>query len=247
MRLLVDMGNSRVKWTWEEAGTLGPIQAFDRPHTEPETAFARAWGALQPSAGTVCAVTGDAAVATLQHWAAERWGLWLQRLCPAPRHGALVNAYRRPEQLGADRWANLLGARARLGAVDAVVADAGTAVTVDALGSDGVHRGGAILGGIAAARAGLGGAAPALTGALEAADLPALDTGAAIGGGTLVGTAGALERVGRAVARDLYSPRLLLTGGDAERLRPWLEAEWTLDPLVTLRGLQSAGAQACAG
>ncbi|MDZ7749980.1 MAG: hypothetical protein U5K43_15270 [Halofilum sp. (in: g-proteobacteria)] len=45
----------------------------------------------------------------------------------------------------------------------------------------------------------------------------------------------------------MAAPRLLLAGGDAATLLPWLDGEWRHDPLLTLRGLQVALEAPCAG
>lgn len=67
----------------------------------------------------------------------------------AGRFRGLKIAYRRPAELGADRLAAALGARARFPGRDVIVVDCGTAVTVTALRRDGVLLGGAILPGAA--------------------------------------------------------------------------------------------------
>ena len=54
------------------------------------------------------------------------------------------SGYADPAQLGSDRWAALIGARGLFGAA-AVVVNAGTALTVDALTGDGVFAGGMIV------------------------------------------------------------------------------------------------------
>lgn len=249
MRLLVDIGNSRVKWALEQAGAIGAgPYAFARPGEAPETAFAAAWGGLTPPAAVaVCAVAGRGDAAALAAWTRAQWRLEPFEVRARERAGALVNGYRDPGALGADRWANLLGARALLGAVDAIIVDAGTAVTVDALRADGRHAGGAIVAGLDAGRAGLRAAAPALPAPIDAAALPATGPGEAIGAGTLVGLAAAIERLAAVVGGDLERPRRLLTGGDAERLAPWLGPDWAQEPLLTLRGVLAAAEDACAG
>lgn len=248
MRLLVDIGNSRVKWALARAGAIadGPY-AFPRPDDAPDAAFAVAWGALQPPAAVAaCAVAGQGAAA-LAAWTRAQWQLEPFELRARARAGALVSGYRDPEALGADRWANLLGVRALLGAVDAIVVDAGTAVTVDALHGDGRHAGGAIVAGLDAGRAALRAAAPALPLPADDAALPADTPGGAIGAGTLVGLAGAIERLAAEVGAGLDRPRRLLTGGDAGRLAPLLGPDWTPEPLLTLRGVLAAAEDACAG
>ena len=247
MRLLIDIGNSRIKWAAGHGEAVSAPASLARPGADHAEAFEGAWGHLAPSGVVVCTVGGRQSVRRLEAWVGARWGLSVHEVRASERCGAIVNAYPDPGSLGADRWANLLGARAVLGAADAVIVDAGTAVTVDALRGDGRHLGGAILAGLSATRCGLRAAAPALPTATEEAPLPSDCTAGAIGGGTLIGLVGAVERVAAAVGKRLAEPRLLLAGGDAERLAPWLESRWRVDPLLTLRGLARAGEQACAG
>ena len=247
MKLLVDIGNSRIKWACADGDTLTGPAGFARPTESPGDAFARAWEGVTPSVVVLCSVAGRHAVRTLTKWVEATWGVSVIELRPGERSGSVINGYREPASLGADRWANLIGARAAFGSAEVIVVDAGTAVTVDALRADGVHLGGAILPGLQAGRAGLRAAAPALPAGAEEAPLPADETAGAIGGGTLIGLAGAVERVATAVGSGLDTPRRVLTGGDADRLAPWLGPEWILDPLLTLRGLQALGEDSCAG
>jgi len=249
MKLLVDIGNSRVKWAVARGDRLceGPF-GFARPKGSPGERYAVEWGGrAAPEAVALCCVAGRQVTNAFKSWVHAHWGVETREVRPGERAGTIVNAYRDPATLGADRWANLLGLRDLLGAVDAVVVDAGTAVTVDALRADGRHAGGAILAGLAASRTGLRAAAPALPEASEEGSLPADNTPVALGTGTLVGLAGAIERVTAAVAAGLEEPRLVLTGGDAERLAPWLGDRWQVEPLITLRGVLAAEVAACAG
>lgn len=239
MRLLVDIGNRRVKWGLADGATLeGP---WFLPASATDTVFESAWNGLRPDAIAVCCVADRDLVTGLRAWARRHWGLELHEIRARARAGELVNGYAEPGALGADRWANLLGARSLLGAVDTVIVDAGTAVTVDAVRADGRHLGGAILAGLEAGRTGLAASAPALPPpAATAGELPARDTRAAIAAGTLVGLAGAVERVTAAVAGDMKRPRRLLTGGDGAALQPLLVRRWRYDEALTLRGIEAA-------
>ncbi len=246
MILLVDIGNSRIKWACASGAALGVPAGFPVPVEDPPAAFSAAWGDLAPRRVVCCSVAGPELVERLRAWAASTWGADLHELRPGGS-AAVTSAYRDVARLGADRWANLLGLRGSLGAVDAIVVDAGTAVTVDALRADGHHPGGAILAGLQASRAALRAAAPRLAHALDEPPLPASDTAGALGAGTLVGLAGAIERVAADVATGLNDAHCVITGGDAERLRPYLGPRWIADPAVTLRGLLAHAEATCAG
>lgn len=150
MILLIDAGNTRIKLDWMKAGNesrAGRSIAFSLAEAE----AARDWlEALPqpPSHAWGVNVAGDAVAAALESLLGPpvRW----------VKAGALaqgvVNGYREPVQLGADRWAAMLGLawherRRRAGALDsraaapegldtrvcALLASFGTATTIDTL------------------------------------------------------------------------------------------------------------------
>ncbi len=246
--ILIDIGNSRAKWGIAREGSLdGP---WTLAHAGPEAteALDRAWAGYAPEAVVSASVGAADSLAAVAAWTEGRWGLSPMRVRARAACGAVANAYPEPGSLGADRWANLLGLRRYAGARDAVVADAGTAVTVDGLRGDGQHVGGAILPGWQAGRCGLQQAAPRLPEPEPAHELPATATGPAIGAGLTIGLAGAIERAARAIAGALdHAPALYLTGGAAALVHPHLEQRWSIDPALTLRGLAAAWEDGCAG
>ena len=144
--LLIDAGNSRLKWASLRGGRMGPLHsaAWDIDNL-PEVAARVAAHAGQPD----CVVVGCVAGTAVQH--ALRGALRHARL-PAPQfavslrqHGGVRNAYRWPEQLGVDRWLALLAARAMYPSEAVCIVSVGTALTVDLLDSRGQHLGGVII------------------------------------------------------------------------------------------------------
>jgi type III pantothenate kinase len=67
------------------------------------------------------------------------------RLTTQKNAAGILNGYADPDKLGVDRWLALLGTIDFTGAVDKLIIDAGSAITVDLLTKDGKHLGGAIL------------------------------------------------------------------------------------------------------
>jgi type III pantothenate kinase len=145
------------------------------------------------------------------------------------------NGYDRPEQLGADRWAALIGAR-QLHAGACLVVGAGTATTVDLLTADGVFRGGLILPGLALMRSSLAGAAAQLAEASGRHSDSPRNTDDAIVSGAIEATAGAIERMYRRIAGQ-PSPTCLLTGGAAGELEAHLHLPLRRVDDLVLQGL----------
>jgi type III pantothenate kinase len=141
--LAVDAGNSRVKWGLSESGRWRALGAVAVDELE-RLAGDDSWrGMLAPQRIAVANVAGPGVlnrVASLvRPWAITP--TWLQATAEAC---GVTNGYAEPGQLGVDRWAALVAARARH-RDDCLVVLAGTATTIDHLDASGTFRGGMIL------------------------------------------------------------------------------------------------------
>ncbi|MDP2832597.1 MAG: type III pantothenate kinase [Pseudomonadota bacterium] len=139
MILLLDAGNTRVKWGVRQAGVwLARGVCSTR-----EVACLPADLAIYPlRRALLCCVANEATRAALGKLLLDRVEHLAWLTSAADAHG-VRNAYQPPESLGADRYAALVAA-ARRGLGDCVVVSVGTALTVDALTADGRFLGGAI-------------------------------------------------------------------------------------------------------
>jgi type III pantothenate kinase len=217
MILVIDAGNSRVKWGWHDgkewtsvatvsliefAASNDHVNPFSITHEDPERII-------------ISNVAGDGAHQLLVNWTSifDVEPLWLR--AEAERCG-VRNLYERPEQLGPDRWAALIAARALHPSGPALVVNAGTATTVDMLSSGGQFLGGAILPGVELMRFVLHehtGRLPLGEG--EYRDTPR-NTTDAIETGCRHAQAGAVEQMYR-VLRDLERNPLCIVAGGAGR------------------------------
>jgi type III pantothenate kinase len=229
----IDAGNSRIKWglhdgaAWREWGDLP---------TEDAARMGEIAGHWPDAADIVaCCVAGRSVEATIEAAAAAsgRRLRWV-RSEAASAHG-LRNGYEHPERLGADRWAAMIGARAKTSGACLVVC-AGTATTVDWINAAGNFRGGLILPGVRLMRRAL---------AQNTAQLPDADgeyrdeprnTVDAIASGCLHAQAGAIERMfAKASAEEAVC--CLMTGGAAYRIAPCLDIPYRMEALLVLDGL----------
>jgi type III pantothenate kinase len=218
MILCLDAGNTRLKWGlhdgsgWRATGILDPANLSALPPALPGS----------PDRMLACNVAGSEVAGRIIALAAAL-GVPLDWFRSSPAACGVTNGYARPEQLGADRWAALVGARGWHDG-SALVVMAGTATTIDVLDSDGQFRGGLILPGIdmmcaalALNTAGL----PAARGSY--ADLPD-NTDDAIRAGALHATLGAIGRMAEQAHRFATGDfRVLLSGGGADALAPHLD------------------------
>jgi len=161
----------------------------------------------------------------------------------------LRNACDEPHTVGADRLFAAAGAWG-LGGEAALVLDAGTALTVDALGAEeagGVFLGGAIAPGPELLARALGSGAAALFEVVPDPAAPALgrDSAAALRSGIVVGFQGAARELARRIAGEAGLPGnapLYLSGGAAAFLPAGLFEGRALrhDPRLVHRGLRLA-------
>ena len=149
------------------------------------------------------------------------------------------NGYQDPAQLGADRWAGLIGAH-RLHEGACLVVNAGTATTIDVLDAGGVFQGGVILPGVYLMRRALAGNTAQLL--LTAGEYKALprNTADAIASGCLLASAAAIERMFVRVSGQSGAV-CLLSGGAADSLSPLLDIPLLRIDNLVLEGLACIG------
>lgn len=250
MILVVDIGNTRVKWACVSGrGLVNPGEAVHEriPGVALESLSEATSG--RPDRVVAVNVAGEGFVAAFTDMVKRRWDLAPEFVTTEHRGHGIRCAYTDPSRMGSDRWVALI-AGFRLAAGAACVIDAGTAVTLDAVDSSGRHLGGLILAGsrvIAAAldrqTSGIGETlGPSRPG--QGAAVLGSSTDEAVAKGAMLGLAGALDRAVAAVTGELdEQPAVYLTGGDAARLSPWLETSCEYRPHLVLEGLGSiAGA-----
>ncbi|NIR28233.1 MAG: type III pantothenate kinase [Gammaproteobacteria bacterium] len=239
MTLLLDIGNSRIKWARLQGGALGARGGVLHRGEPLEQRLDERWGSLTPpQAVLACSVASPDVGAAVSAWMARRWGARCRFVEPETRALGVVNAYPAPTQLGADRWAALIAAHHRYPGARCIVG-CGTATTIDVLDAAGAHHGGLIVPGVRLMREALlrdtdrirevsGAVAPLL--ARSTPD--AVTTGAVYALTTLI------ERVVAEAGAELGAPLpCLVTGGDAELVRAHLRCDSVHTPDLVLEGL----------
>ena len=243
MRLVVDIGNSRMKSAIDEGGgTLHPLETFAWRETFLDTALERVWlealGNRYPESIHVSNVAGDRLLPNLTAWCCSHWQTRPVPVRSEASFEGLVNGYEEPSTFGVDRWAAMIGARGtHRGAL--CVVDSGTATTVDVVHADGRHAGGAILPGIYTMRRSLGKYTAALFAADGAISPFSDNTASGIAGGTGYASVGAIERLVREAERLAGPLTTVVTGGESAILESLMERAVSRDPLLVLRGVSA--------
>ncbi len=238
--LLIDAGNSLLKWAFSRNGEMSAVGQVDYADNEFMATLSQPWSLPTPPQRVLLAsVVSAGRVQALRSWVETFWHLPLELVSAQARACGVVNGYAQPEQLGADRWAALIAARQLLSGAVCVV-DSGTATTLDVMDAEGRHLGGLIVPGVGLMRASLFNNTAGVRGDVDAAagGLLATDTQAAVSGGSLQATAGLVERLLREV-RAMFGVPLttILCGGAAPDLLPLLPCEVRHEPDLVLKGL----------
>lgn len=155
MILLLDQGNTRLKWRLLRSGAdVAGAGSGAGSLAEAADCIAAGGGKAALQAVLVASVAAPEITRQLLGDSEVLFGLTPRHLVAVRQCGGLKNGYLEPGKLGVDRWLAMLGAR-ESGAESFLVVDAGTAVTIDVV-MGGVHRGGYILPGLSMQRASLG-------------------------------------------------------------------------------------------
>ncbi|MEP6899442.1 MAG: type III pantothenate kinase [Rhodanobacter sp.] len=239
MKLLLDLGNTRLKWALWSDSAQWIAQGAVEWQEEATAVLVSTWAALARPSDVVAASVADdlreaQVEAAISRVFADRVR-WVRT--PASACG-VRNAYAEPQRLGIDRFLAMVAATAN-GQAPCVLAGVGTALTLDALSADGRHLGGLIAPGPQLMQRALLDATarvrPELPGdILELAD----NTADAVTSGCWQAAAALIDRFAARMRPRLGgNPTLILTGGDAPTLLPLLSMPATLVQDGVLRGL----------
>ncbi|MFT5963181.1 MAG: type III pantothenate kinase [Burkholderiaceae bacterium] len=239
MLLLIDAGNTRIKWAlvdpqqpavWQVSGAVPHAGLAD---------LAATWQHRGVTGAVVANVAGAALRSQLEALLHEVLGVTPHWFVSRAECAGLRNGYRDPAQLGCDRFAAMIGARARYPAQALLVVSCGTATTIDAVSAAGDFIGGMILPGFEMMLTALARNTAQLPQVTQDAAMPALfadQTDAAILSGCLAAQTGAIER---ALAAHVGA-RCILSGGAGARIATALSVPAVLIDHLVLHGLQVA-------
>lgn len=225
--LALDVGNTRLKWAlYEEPRSGSRLIAQGAQFLENiETLAEGDWADLPaPQWVLGCVVAGDAVKRRVEEQL-ELWDVTPQWVVSGNAEAGVTNGYDHPARLGADRWVAMIGARQRLVSSGpprpCVVVMVGTAVTVEAIDSEGRFLGGIILPGhgimLRALESGTAGL-HVPTG--EVRDFPTNTSDALTSGGTFA-IAGAVQRMVDNLRRHCGDePVCFMTGGAGWKMAP---------------------------
>ncbi len=230
--LLLDIGNSRIKWTALKGREITAVEYLAH-QGEPAQALL-SLPAEKPAAIWISSVAGPAQDTAIARTCAERWQMQPNWARSQEQFGPVRNAYAEAQRLGIDRWLAMI-ACFELSQGACVVADAGTALTVDVLNEQGQHQGGVIAAGLSTSESALLGATRFETrdSVRETHGRLGLDTESCVRQGAMLSCLGLLDLLASRAA----GARRFIGGGDARTLLPHLKESWEYRPHMVLEGL----------
>jgi type III pantothenate kinase len=240
--IVLDVGNSSVKWATENNGVLEGVGRFNYRDEGFSRSASRAWeGVPAPRVLAVANVAGAGMEREISAWAGKVWNTLPCFIRATNQAAGVTNAYREPGTLGADRWAAIVAAHHDTENPVCVI-DCGTAITLDVVDAAGRHLGGLIAPGLAMMRRALVQETAAIGAVPEQVDgLPPLfsrNTTEGVNSGVMHMAGALIDRVTEEAAagcgRNLEA---VITGGDAERLLPLLRHTPRHDRHLVLKGI----------
>jgi len=250
MHLLIDAGNTRIKWRAIDCASdarraWSSVDAGGILALEEVSKLKKLWQGLNLHDAWIACVADEQIFtdlsATLRDMSET---ITIHRAVATSQQNGLLNGYLEPAQLGADRWIGAIGARALFPGRLLVIATLGTATTIDVIvplasslapspasppdaAPQARFHGGVILPGIELMRRALRQGTARLPLASGLFKSLADNTDDAIVSGILHAQAGAIERVCRAAGTETGfpgEPLCLLGGGAAAEVAPLLSA-----------------------
>jgi type III pantothenate kinase len=232
--LVVDAGNSRVKWALHDGRSF--VHDGRVAHAELDALDAQ-WSSLpEPSSIVIANVAQDEIGLRLRH-VARRWKAKPRVASSRQSQAGVTNLYNEPALLGVDRWAAMIAAR-KFTADACVVVNAGTAMTVDALTANGEFIGGIIVPGFDMMHDALATGTARLS--AQRGDFTPFPrtTRDAITSGTIQALCGAVERMrGAMLAARQNEPVLIFSGGAGELIAQYMGRPVRVIDNLVLEGL----------
>ena len=107
--LLIDLGNTNLKWALYRALALGPSRRVEYRIRDLSRVFDEQWGRQSaPARVLIASVAEAAAQAQVGGWVREHWRQELIEVRACKEACGVVNAYADPAKLGVDRWLTLI-------------------------------------------------------------------------------------------------------------------------------------------
>lgn len=242
MNLLIDIGNTRIKWATQDASGLSAQRAAAHATWTAADVRQQVTSQVQrPTRILVSNVAGERLATLLTEAAHAAWGMQPEFVRSSNSAAGIINAYRDPEKLGVDRWIGMIAAH-RLQPGVLCVVGVGTAMTIDGLDATGRHYGGLITAGPALMVSSLLGGTSDIAARIAVSQtsdaILAHDTATAVRNGSRHALAALICRAAEYMQQQTgQPPTVILTGGASDHVESLLSLPSRVIPDLVLQGL----------
>lgn len=232
MLMLMDAGNSRLKWATvkpEKEGGLSDVVAEAYNDKDKDAVVNEVLSRENPGKLLIVHVLGLLFDASIREHCLKL-GIECEVVFTSAYCCGIKNAYEIMEDLGTDRFVGLIAAHHVFPTDPVIVIDVGTAVTIDAIDNKGQHLGGLIMPGLQLwSDTLIKNTQLQHTPVNQDADVFATSTRKGIDNGSLIGLAGAILHVCQSMEQKLKQPvKRILCGGDSHKLNEYFNSIHTL-------------------
>lgn len=244
MLLLVDAGNTRLKWNIMSPNTgrlRDSTHGYHWTEIKAPAFFNEKWRHNMDITGVVVSnVIGPKFAKALKDWVFANWFITAEFAVTTKSVFGVTCGYTNPSQLGVDRWVSMLAAKAMVPNEAVCVIDCGTAVTIDTISVQGKHLGGLIAPGLDIMRDGLikntkGISAHSMKSKVS---LFGKDTQSGVDSGSVYAVVATIDRIAEEIRKKIPSRiKFILTGGTASLIKPLLRGKYQYEPDLVLLGL----------
>lgn len=257
-KLLVDAGNSGIKWAFLDNGQLSKMQSNLYENSTPfdkfKDIFEQQLIENDIDKVVMVSVLGDNYISAVKKLSQDAKLIFINAK-PLEKLAGVTSAYSEPHKLGPDRLVAMIAAYHLETTHASIVIDSGTATTIDAVDAQGQHLGGLILPGLDLCSQSL----------LEKTEMLAsfnkskhkyepsifsTNTKQAIASGSLFGLVGAIENICLMMEKEIRQKqnsniviKKLICGGSASKLLPYLSKEFIHHEDLIMQGLKNISEQ----
>lgn len=262
-QLLIDAGNSSMKWALLDKGVLSEMRRCMYEDTLPikkyQEILSKQLEAFHIDTVVIVSVLGSSFIEKAKKLALQSSVSFIG-VKSLDQLAGVSNAYNEPHKLGADRLVAMIGAHnlkddllnstSEQAIQASIVVDSGTATTIDAIDPYGQHLGGLILPGLdlcSQSLLTLTELLPVFSKSTKEFEpkLFSVDTKQAIASGSFFGLSGAINdvcsKMEKEIRRDLKNKmgiRKLICGGAAKQLLPQLSDDFLIKEDIIMQGLK---------
>jgi len=245
VNLLIDIGNSRIKWCLYNSveNEFGLDGAMPNDKSELPALFSEHWNHIdRPDRVVVSNVSGQQLAEILDAWVEQAWQIETEYVETEAFSFGVSNAYSDYPSLGVDRWMVIIAAWQRFREQEKAVCvvDCGTATTIDGISATGQHLGGFIIPGYTTMQEMLLNSTSDIE--LAGKILPSINfsssTEEGVNSGCYLAMISIIDRVVTSMQED-YGTQVncIITGGNAELVVEQLAGRFEYEPGLVLHGL----------